>query len=76
MATKQAKNNNFKEVLVAKIDDYMDEAFATDDPGKKQKYREVIREMEQLLLMVCELEQILVLSVSSNATNWYSVNFS
>lgn len=56
MATKQTKNNIFKEVLVAKIDDYMDEAFATDDPGKRQRYREVIREMEQLLLMVCEID--------------------
>ncbi len=56
MATKQTRNNTFKEILVAKIDDYIDEAFTTDDPGKRQKYREVIREMEQLLLMVCELE--------------------
>lgn len=55
MATKQTKNNTFKEILVAKIDDYMDEAFATDDPGKRQKYREVIREMEQLLLMISDL---------------------
>ena len=56
MANKQTKNNTFKEVLVAKIDDYMDEAFSNDDLGKRQKYREIIREMEKLLLMVCELE--------------------
>ena len=56
MANKQTKNSTFKEVLVAKIDDYMDEAFATQDTEKRQKYREVIHKIEQLLLMVCELE--------------------
>lgn len=56
MATKQAKNNTFKEVLINKIDDYLDEAFATEDKEKRQKYREVIRELEKLLLLVTELE--------------------
>lgn len=56
MATKQTKVNSFKEILVAKIDDYMDEAFATDDPEKRQKYRESIRKMEQLLLAIAEIE--------------------
>ncbi|MBQ2622927.1 hypothetical protein IJG12_01225 [Candidatus Saccharibacteria bacterium] len=57
MATKQTKNNSFKEILVAKIDDYMDEAFATNDTDKRQKYRETIRQMEQLLLTVAEIEK-------------------
>ena len=57
MATKQTKNNSFKEILVAKIDDYMDEAFATNDTDKRQKYRETIRQMGQLLLTVAEIEK-------------------
>ncbi len=56
MATKQTKNNSFKEILVAKINEYMDEAFETNDVEKRQKYREIIRHMEQLLLFVAELE--------------------
>lgn len=55
MATKQNKNSTFKEILVAKIDDYIDEAFNIEDIEKRQKYREVIREMEQLLLMISDL---------------------
>ena len=27
-------------------EDYMDEAFSTDDLGRRQKYREAIRQME------------------------------
>lgn len=56
MANKQTKNNTFKEVLVSKIDDYMDEAFATEDKEKRQKYREVIRKIEKLLLIITKLE--------------------
>lgn len=56
MANKQTKNNTFKEVLVTKIDDYMDEAFATDDSVKRQKLREIIREMETLLLKITEVD--------------------
>lgn len=56
MATKQTKNNTFKEILVAKIYDCIDEAFATNDVEKRQKYREAIRQMEQLLLAIAEIE--------------------
>lgn len=56
MSTKRTKNNSFKEILSAKIDDYMDEAFATNDAEKRQKYREAIRQMEQLLLAIAEIE--------------------
>lgn len=58
MPTKQKPSlkTPFKEYLIAKIDDYMDQAFASDDPAKRQNYREAIKQMEQLLLVVSELE--------------------
>ncbi len=56
MAPKNTKNMDFKEILMAKTNDYMDQAFATDDPGKRQKLREAIHEMQKLLLIVSELK--------------------
>ena len=56
MATKQVKNNSFKGILVAKIDEYLDEALSEEDKEKRLKYRDVIQEMERLLLMLCDLE--------------------
>lgn len=58
MSTKQKSSlkTPFKEYLIVKIDDYMDQAFATEDPTKRQNYREAIKQMEQLLLIVSELE--------------------
>jgi len=34
----------------------IDEAFTTNDTEKRQKYRETIRQMEQLLLAIAEIE--------------------
>lgn len=46
----------FKEILINKIDDYLDHAFATEEAEKRQKYREAVRQIEQLLLTVSEIE--------------------
>lgn len=56
MPSKPVKKQAFKEVLIAKIDEYMDQAFATTDTEARQKYREAIRQMEKLLITVSELE--------------------
>lgn len=49
-------SNQIESIRMPKIDDYMDQAFATDDTEKRQKYREAIRQMEQLLILVSEIE--------------------
>ena len=54
--TKASKSVSFKEFLIAKIDDYLDQAFSIEDSEKRQKYREAIRVMEQLLLLISDLE--------------------
>lgn len=56
MPAKSVKKNSFKEELFRKIDEYIDQAFATDDATKRQQYREAIRHMEKLLTVVQELE--------------------
>lgn len=56
MPSKPTKKLSFKESIVAKIDEYMDKAFATTDIEMRQKYRDAIRQMENLLLLVSELE--------------------
>lgn len=52
--SKQSKVS-FREVLVEEIEEYMGKAFDADNPTLREKYREVIREMEQLLLAITEL---------------------
>ena len=54
--TKASKIASFKDVLILKINDYLDQAFSTEDTDKRQKYREAIMAMEQLLLLVSDLE--------------------
>ncbi|MBR2766854.1 hypothetical protein IKD67_02095 [Candidatus Saccharibacteria bacterium] len=54
--TKASKKASFKDVLILKINDYLDQAFSTEDTDKRQKYREAIMAMEQLLLLVSDLE--------------------
>lgn len=57
MSTKSKPSKaSFREMLVEKIEEYMDKAFDTTDPELREKYRDVIHEMEQLLLMVSDLE--------------------
>lgn len=56
MPSKPVKRQTFKESLIAKIDEYMDKAFATKDEELRQRYRDVIREMEHLLLTISNLE--------------------
>ena len=56
MPSKPVKKPAFKEVLVAKIDEYMDKAFETTDADMRQKYRDAIREMQKLLVIISELE--------------------
>ena len=56
MPSKPVKKPAFKEALIAKIDEYMDLAFATDDAEKRQKYRNAIRQMENLLISISEIE--------------------
>lgn len=56
MAKTASKKMSFQEILIAKVDDYMDQAFATEDPNRRQKCREAIQQIEQLLLIVSELE--------------------
>lgn len=56
MAGRTAKSTSFKEVLINNTDEYIDQALATDDPERRQKLREAIRQMQQLLLIVSELE--------------------
>lgn len=57
MAPKNTRNIDFKEILMAKINDYMDQAFATEDLTRRQKLREAISELQKLLLLVSKLEQ-------------------
>lgn len=56
MPAKTTKKSSFKEVLIEKIDEYMDQAFATTEEEKRNKYREAIRQMQQLMLTVSEIE--------------------
>lgn len=56
MPSKPVKKMGFKEILVEKIDEYMDQAFAVTDSDMRQKYREAIRQMEQLLLTISGIE--------------------
>ena len=55
-STRSTQKASFNNILIAKIDDYMDRAFATEDQDNRQKYREAIREMEKLLVLTSELE--------------------
>ena len=56
MPSKTVKKNTFKEVLVNKVDEYIDRAFATENADERQKYREVIRQMEKLIITVSDIE--------------------
>ena len=56
MATKQVKKKTVVDVIGAMIEEYMDKAFATNDADLRDKYRELIRELQKLLLMVGEVE--------------------
>ena len=56
MPSKPTKKVSFKETLILKIDEYMDAAFATNDPDTRQKYGEAIRQIEKLLITITEIE--------------------
>ena len=56
MSAKSTKKSTFKEELFHKIDEYIDQAFVTDDTVKRQQYREAIRCIEKLLVAISDLE--------------------
>lgn len=51
-----SKKQNYKEVIISMIDEYMEKAFNADDKESQEKYRTAIHQMEKLLLTITELE--------------------
>lgn len=55
MSSKTTKSNSFEEIIIKKIDEYTDKAFETTEPEVRQKYREVIKILQGLVLLISKL---------------------
>lgn len=53
--TMASKTNNFQDLLIAKIDEYTDKAFEHDKAEERQKYKEVVKLLQELFVKINSL---------------------
>lgn len=51
-----SKQQSFTDQLIKKMDEYTDKAFDEPNPEKRQKYRDIVKQMQKLFIELSALE--------------------